>query len=235
MIIYGIKFLGKIIYVGQTIRTLKQRISSYRNSAKNSNCNLYMINHLRVYGIDNHEFFIIDDNISSREELDKKEIQFIKTYNTLYPNGLNLTEGGGSPVFSDETKRKMSNSRKGKTPWNKGTKGQMPPVWSKGLKLPSPSEETRKKMSDSSRGEKNHFFGKTHTKESLEKLCRALKGRGVWNKIKNRIIKLDKYENIIKVYDNKKAAGEDGFEINSLNRAIKTGITYRGFYFKVEQ
>jgi group I intron endonuclease len=39
------------------------------------------------------------------------------------------------------------------------------------------SEETRKKMSVSASGENNHFYGKKHSKESLQKMSDALKGR----------------------------------------------------------
>lgn len=39
------------------------------------------------------------------------------------------------------------------------------------------SEETRKKISDATKGEKNGFYGKTHTEESKVKLSNSLKGK----------------------------------------------------------
>lgn len=39
------------------------------------------------------------------------------------------------------------------------------------------SEETRKKMSEAKKGEKNHFYGKTHTEETRKKISEANKGR----------------------------------------------------------
>lgn len=39
------------------------------------------------------------------------------------------------------------------------------------------SDETKKIMSESSKGEKNHFFGKKHTKESLLKISERSKGQ----------------------------------------------------------
>ena len=43
-----------------------------------------------------------------------------------------------------------------------------------------PSKETRKKMSESQKGDKNHFFGKHHSEETLEKISKANKGKNSW-------------------------------------------------------
>jgi len=42
------------------------------------------------------------------------------------------------------------------------------------------TEYTRLKMSESRKGEKNHFFGKTHTEESKLKISQANKGNKFW-------------------------------------------------------
>lgn len=42
------------------------------------------------------------------------------------------------------------------------------------------SESTKKKMSESHKGEKNYFFGKTHSPETLEKLRMASMGNQIW-------------------------------------------------------
>lgn len=50
------------------------------------------------------------------------------------------------------------------------------------------SEETKKIMSDKAKGERNHFFGKKHTDESLLKISKASKGENNVNygsKLKN--------------------------------------------------
>ena len=70
--------------------------------------------------------------------------------------------------ISEETKRKISDSNKGRTAWNKG-------------KLGIYSKESLKKISDSSKkryGEKNGFYGKKHTKESKIKMSESRKGKG---------------------------------------------------------
>ena len=40
----------------------------------------------------------------------------------------------------------------------------------------------REKMSERTSGENNHFFGKTHTQESIDKISEASTGRIAWNK-----------------------------------------------------
>jgi len=58
-------------------------------------------------------------------------------------------------TFSEETRQKMSNSRKGKEPWNKGKSG----VYSK---------ETLEVFSESKRGEKSiHWLGATAAIQKL--------------------------------------------------------------------
>ena len=138
----------------------------------------------------------------TQEELDEWEQYYIKFYNTLYPNGYNLEEGGrgGLPSeetrrkmseakknISEETRRKISESHKGKPAHNKGVpmseeqkkklsetnKGK--PSNRKGKQL---SDETRRKISlnhcDCS-GEKNPFYGKHHSEEIKKKLSESKK------------------------------------------------------------
>lgn len=179
MIIYSVSFENKIVYIGQSRFTLDIRIRNYKSAIKDRKKKTHIINHLRFHGIEKHVFEIID-TANCREELNNKEIFYIDFYNTLCPNGLNLTYGGDSPIFSKETRQKMSKSRKGKTPWNKNTVGLMGKHWAQGLKLGPQSEETKNKRKRFK--ESNHFYGKTHTEESKNKISQSLKGRTAWNK-----------------------------------------------------
>lgn len=45
--------------------------------------------------------------------MDEKEVYYIQYYNSLSPNGYNLLSGGNHPIFSDETRNKISNACKG--------------------------------------------------------------------------------------------------------------------------
>lgn len=66
---------------------------------------------------------------------------------------------------SDGAKRKMSEAKKGKAPWNKGKKGWM-------------SDEGQKKMSELMKNNR-YRRGAKHKIESLQKISKALKGR-IW-------------------------------------------------------
>jgi hypothetical protein len=75
-------------------------------STKKNQCQ-YLNNAIRKYGVDDFvlelvEYCYVDD-------ADEKEVHYIKYYNTLYPYGLNLKNGGGN-VFthSDESKKRVS-------------------------------------------------------------------------------------------------------------------------------
>ena len=46
--------------------------------------------------------------------MDEWEKYFIFTNDTLHPNGYNLRDGGDGKMFSEETRRKIGESRKGK-------------------------------------------------------------------------------------------------------------------------
>lgn len=158
MIVYAItnKINGKQ-YVGQTIRSLKERWAEH--CKKTSDCSA-IIRAIQKYGKENFTIQTIYTAVSI-EELNKKEQEFIKEFNTFKPNGYNLTTGGLNYLRSDETKQKFSDVQKGKKNHRFGTKA---------------SEETRRKQSESHRGTLNHFFGKTHSKETLQKLSEASKG-----------------------------------------------------------
>jgi len=97
----------------------------------------------------------------------------------------------GVQIISEETRRKMSVSHKGKqlgkdnpnfekhhTPWNKGKK-----------RVQIISEETRRKMSESKKGKglgkDNPMFGKHHSEETRRKMSEANKGRIPWIKGKH--------------------------------------------------
>lgn len=109
MIIY--KITNKInnkIYIGQTIRTLEERVKEHK---RKKNCSLYKA--FNKYGIENFDFEIIE-KCNSTEEMNEKEIYWIKYYDCLMPKGYNLCEGGGQTngyTHKEESKIKMSKNR----------------------------------------------------------------------------------------------------------------------------
>lgn len=93
MIIYLVtNLINQMKYVGQTIRTLKQRKSSHLSSSKKGST-YYLHRAIRKYGAENFKWEVIY-NATSEEELNEKETFFIKEYNTNSQDGYNLTEGG---------------------------------------------------------------------------------------------------------------------------------------------
>lgn len=111
MIIYTFKnkVNGKV-YVGQTCRTFKERMGEHLRHKDTT-----LGKALAKYGIDNFEYKIIDE-AETIEELNEKEIFWIKKLNSMAPNGYNLCEGGDNTLgytHREESKKKMSSLRKG--------------------------------------------------------------------------------------------------------------------------
>ena len=122
---------------------------------------------IEKYGIDAFHSEIISDGIAPELlcEIEKHEI---KRYNSIVPNGYNLTSGGEKgKVHSPESRKKMSKSLKGRKAPNKGQ-----PM----------SKEQREKMSKSLKGKPAPNKGQPLSKETKEKLSKSLKGRQAHNK-----------------------------------------------------
>ena len=109
----------------------------------------------------------------SEEEMNSDEQYYIEFFDTLYPNGYNLTKGGDGGILCEETRRKLSNSHKGKIPPNKGkphsdeTKKKI----SEALKEKFLNDEDyRKKISETKKGRPAYNKGKPMSEEQKKKL-----------------------------------------------------------------
>lgn len=93
--IYGIRDKSENkIYIGQTTKTLNERFYQHIYSYTSpSNKKTLISSVIREKGRENFEIFSIEDKIESREELNNKECYYIKKYNSLYPNGYNVSPG----------------------------------------------------------------------------------------------------------------------------------------------
>lgn len=117
MIIYKAtsKTSGKS-YIGQTRSSLRERRQGHYDNLKRYKNALGLA--ITKYGKDDFEWTIIQ-TCESIEELNKAEIKCIKEFNTVTPNGYNLTTGGeGGYIRSEENRLKISKSKLGKTPKN---------------------------------------------------------------------------------------------------------------------
>lgn len=139
------KINGKI-YIGQTKQNPETRWQSgygYRECSR-------FYNAIKKYGWENFEHEILKSDLTL-EEANYFEKYYIKFYNSLSPNGYNLTEGGENYHVSEESRKKRSSSAKGR-------------------KL---SEDTKKKLSflaSQRTGDRNHFTNKKHTSLTKEKI-----------------------------------------------------------------
>lgn len=143
-------------YIGQTCLQPENR---WRKGEGYKGC-IRFYNAIQLYGWDNFTHEILATGLS-KEEADTMEIQLIaeyKTQNSLF--GYNIAAGGAS-AMTEETKRKISESHKGKRH----------------------TEESKKKMSKSKKGryigKDNPFYGKHHTEESKKKMSEAAKNKSI--------------------------------------------------------
>jgi len=118
MIIYKStnKITGKI-YIGQTTHTLDKRIKGHIKESKIESNRPFMLS-INKYGEDNFEFETIDsaDNL---DELNDKEIYWINFYNSVSPNGYNVTGGGQGKkmIKTKELGKRISEGLKNSEKW----------------------------------------------------------------------------------------------------------------------
>lgn len=168
-------------YVGQTIDFAHRMRCHYH-----SNENNYFDNALQKYGRDGFDFVKIE---YSEDTLNYWEAYWIEMCGSMVPTGYNLKEGGGNGRFSEEAKKKISQSLTGKklSPETRKKmsdsrkRENLSPETRKKLseshRRENLSPETRRKLSEASSGEKNPFFGKCHTKEIMEIIANKNRGR----------------------------------------------------------
>jgi group I intron endonuclease len=159
-IIYKATGPGGKVYIGQTTETLAMRKGKHKFRAKKGDRRGAFQIALLEHGFDAFIWEQIDQ-ADTPEELDAKEKAWIAHYDSMNPEkGYNGNDGGISYIPSEESRRKMSEAKKGK-----------PNGW-EGKHL---SEEHRRKLSEANKG-------KHHSAETRRKLSEINKGQIPWNK-----------------------------------------------------
>jgi group I intron endonuclease len=144
-------------YVGQTkCADIETRWRQHKKIDKRS-LGTCLYNAYNKYGISNFVFKILC--ICFDEDTNTNEIYYIKKYNTIYPNGYNLQEGGNNRKHNPCTIEQIRNSLKGEKSINFG----------KHLPL-----ETRQKISESLRGSKHPKFNKKMSEEQKDKIRQTI-------------------------------------------------------------
>lgn len=106
---------GKV-YIGQTTQTLEKRIKNHIKESK-VETNRPFMSAIKKYGSDNFTFETID----FATELNDKEIYWIDFYQSVSPNGYNITGGGQGKkmIRTDELGKRISDGLKNSEKWQK--------------------------------------------------------------------------------------------------------------------
>lgn len=171
--IYKITSPSGRIYIGQTIN-LKSRKRDYSTNKSKTQVKIY--NSINKYGWDTHTFEVIDECPTDYNKflLNLKEIYWIDYYNSM-EDGLNCTQGGCGSTgrrLSEETKKKISEAKKGSVPSNKGKIG-LQKAWNKGIPQ---TDDVKEKLRIASTGNKN-AKGAIRSDEYKNKMSECKKGK----------------------------------------------------------
>lgn len=206
---------GKV-YIGQTTQTLEKRVKNHIKESKTDKNRPFM-SAINKYGKDNFIFEIID-SATDLEELNDKEIYWINYYNSVSPNGYNITGGGQGKkmMVTNELSKRISKGLKNSEKWQE-------------IKN---SEEYRGTM------EKNFFGwnkGKKFTQEHIEK---------IWEKNKERVLEfnkstskkwiiVDKDNNITRITGKEKYfenLGMDTGVVSRMSQTLRQGKNRKRYY-----
>jgi group I intron endonuclease len=133
------------------------------------------------------------------------EEYYIKLFDTLEPNGYNISPTGGlgiSGQHSKETKLKISKSNIGK----------------------KASIETKKKLSESHKGITTWNLGKPHSIETREKISKSKKGKETWMKGKQHSLETKQKISNSKKANPVKVVNHSPEGIERIRKAMKTRI-----------
>jgi hypothetical protein len=150
----------------------KDHISEALCNTKKKQCT-YLNNAIRHYGKDNFKVILLKR--TSIELLNNYEQHYIDKYNTLYPNGYNLTKGGKT-FFKDIV---VNNSELNKTAKRGGSTGH--------------SEETKERISKSLKD----TFGQIEVKTELMKRTQQQHLQQKYDKFKNCKININSIDQYI--------------------------------------
>ena len=157
---------GKV-YIGMTVNTWEKRWDSgYRNNPHFSRA-------IKQYGKDGFKHKVVADNLT-REEAETLERKLIQEYDSTNPEkGYNIELGGNhNGKHSQETKRKISESQKGRV-FTDEHKQRISEAL-KGRKIGETAlEKQRQRMLGNT-----YTLGMKHTEETKRKMSESHKGKG---------------------------------------------------------
>ncbi len=155
-------------YIGSAVN-LNKRINNHKSDLRQTrHPNNFLQNVFNKYGIDNLSFDTVETIVNTQTLITREQYYIDKLspkYNICKIAGSNLGK-----KMSEESKKKMSKSAKGRVPWNKGKKTPEEIVNKKvkSYKFKSPAGSIYE-------GKNVHKFSRKHSL-SGEKMCMVLKG-----------------------------------------------------------
>jgi len=173
VIIYKITCkINNKVYIGQTIKSIDHRWKEHLSASIKGQSLFYRA--IKKYGADS---FLIEvlENCTSEEELNLREVFWIKKFSSFGDNGYNLTEGGqgcNGYRHSDDVKTHLSKVHKGRKFSDEHLKN-LGLAQKERMRRSPHGEDARKKMSE---GAKNKKISDEHKKKISESnRLRALK------------------------------------------------------------
>jgi group I intron endonuclease len=248
--------ITKKCYIGETVKSdPEKRWIQHKNTIKRGIGCPALQSAVIKHGIDNFKFEVL--LICFDEDRFKYEIEYIKKYNTLVPNGYNILEGGPGGGFkgkkhSEETKNRMSENNKQKYIDNPELKREMS---ERNKKLMN--SDIKNKISEGMINSKKYqqmildkkvgnFNNRSHTEEEKNKIKEGVKNYyNETNIIKHRKamskavgIKIGQYNlnnELINTYVSiSEASRQTGISKSSIQKYVKDTIINKGFIWKKE-
>lgn len=224
-------------YVGQTTQRLSDRLSQHKTLSQKYDTRLYRA--MRKYGTDNFTISLLEECVDSL--LNEREKHWIKELNTQVPNGYNINPGGSGVIHhTEETKRKISNTLKGRNLVST-EKREQARFKLLGIKRSDETREKLSKIASTRTGSKNSFYGRTHTDETKQKIAEKAFGRP-----STRRIAITAYSNMVNIpfesmqqayaylVKNNLTSGARTSVISNIKRATKINGSAYGFHWKFD-
>lgn len=181
--------MKNIVYITTNLINKKQYVGSHKTNNIDDNylgSGKIIVKSIKKYGKENFKRKILKE-CETIEEARKLEETYIKQYNTLNPNGYNISPNGGIMLFtghSTMSKQKISRSLKGSTYENiYGIKAD---------KMKEKRSKERKGLKFSNKWRKNLSLshkGQIVSEETRKKISKVHKGKFVSNEICEKISK----------------------------------------------
>jgi len=219
-------------YVGQTIRSFRDRIREYEKGF----CNQYLLNAFNKYGWDNFEFTIID-TATNLAELNEKEIKYIQEYKSNQKEfGYNIELGGKNAIPDTETLERMSRSHIGIVQNENWINKRIAKAGSDEAKKYGKMKTNEEKELLSINSPK-YWLGKNRSDDTKLKISKTKIEKGLSSKQKDvlykRVYKINLLTNYIQEFESTKCASLiECVNQSTISRWCKNNKVVNGFQWK---